>query len=194
MGYNLNFENRSMFKYRFKRDPKIWKISEVHDLWIKAKLRSSKRQNSFSEYLNWIVLNTKSNDSNFGRKNWKIFYSSERYFLIHVDKVYGLSYSMDRIELKDRNSKIDSIINVEETIEMGKKLKLLHNMISNLDYKVKIHLDRLICNKVSSSRDVFRSNDESKFIRISGKTYLYKLERNSRIECEIMEDKIIEFV
>jgi hypothetical protein len=49
MGYNsLNYlrfwGNSDLFKIKFKREPKVWTIDDVHELYLKALERHLKRQ------------------------------------------------------------------------------------------------------------------------------------------------------
>ncbi len=195
MGWrNLNFEYFSLFKSKFGREPKVWTISEIHDLWMRSKSRSSKKRKEFMDYLHWVVENAKPND---GRK-WKIFYSDTSFYLIEKNDVrYSkdqptLSYGIGHIK-SDRNSKIDSIITSSDTIEIGKKLKSLENKTSHLDWKVKSHLDRIIGTKMPRRSGLY--GDEDKFIRINNRLYLYKFTirtGESKIITEIKENEIIE--
>lgn len=195
MGWrNLNFEYFNLFKSEFGREPKIWTISEIHDLWMRSKFRSSKKRKEFMDYLYWVVENIKPND---GRK-WKLFYSDTSFYLIEkTDVRYSkdqptLSYGIGHIK-SDRNSKIDSIITSSDTIEIGKKLKSLENKTSHLDWKVKSHLDRIIGTKMPRISGIY--GDEDKFIRINNRLYLYRFTirtGESKIITEIKENEIIE--
>jgi hypothetical protein len=200
MGWrNLNFEYFSLFKSRFGREPRVWTVSEIHDLWMRSKSRSIKKRKEFTDYLHWIVENVKPNDG----KMWKLFYSDTSFYLIEKinprDRVYEhyedqspISFGIGHIK-SDRNSKIDSIIKYSSTIEIGKKLKSLENKTSHLDWKVKSHLDRIIGTKIPRMSGIY--GDMDRFIRINNRLYLYKFTirtGESKIITEIKENEIIE--
>jgi hypothetical protein len=63
MGYNkLNYqrflENSSFFKIKFKREPKVWTIGEVHDLYLRTLERHNIRLNKLIEVRDRIVNET----------------------------------------------------------------------------------------------------------------------------------------
>jgi hypothetical protein len=178
-----------MFEYRFKRKPKVWTVHEVHNLWMRAKSRNSKRRKEFDRYLNWITTNVKPNNG----KNWIIYYSDTSFYELENHYKYGLTHRTGYSK-NDRNSKIDSIITQSETIEIGKKLKYLERLISRAGSVVKSHLDRLI----EKEKDVKKLREKSWghgvkdiFIRIDDRVYLYRLEGHSNIVMEIKENEII---
>ena len=156
----LNFEEGNLFKYRFKRRPKKWTIPIIHELWIRAKIRSQKRQKDLTNFLNWIVVNIKPNDG----RSWIIFYDDNKFYHLEKTNHLGVSYRIG-YSGKDRESKINSIIVHSDTIELGKRIRQLERMTSHLDYRVKTHLDRLIYNKIPKNE--YRWNDRNEFIRIN---------------------------
>lgn len=185
---SLNCEDKDLFEYRFKRSPKKWTIPMVHDLWMKTKIRSKKKQKDLTDFLNWIVANIKPNDG----RSWIVFFDDNKFYHLEKTNHLGVSYRIGHCN-KDRESKINSIIIYSDTIEIGKQLRHLERMTSHLDYRVKTYLDKLIYSKIPRNNQY---HDMSKFIRINGRLYLYNYTirtNESKIVTEILDDKIIDF-
>lgn len=60
----VNFYNKEMFKWKYKRDPKEWTIEQVHALWRKAYKRNAERRTNLNKFIDTIPEKIQPNSKN----------------------------------------------------------------------------------------------------------------------------------
>jgi hypothetical protein len=185
-----NFHHPDFFISKFGRDPKVWTISQVHDLWIEAKRRNSSRYKAISDHLKYIKENLEPTSDG----EWRVYFyqgGALRGYKIRDDRG-GLSYSI--IDPKvDRRYKIDTIIG--DAFEMGTKMHYLTSLTSRLEYDVFEILSSMIHEAVFSKmylKPHYTRMDFKKVIRISGRTYLFDATSDRAKMEEIKESEIVQ--
>ncbi len=183
----INFQSSDMFKYKFKRDPKVWSIEELHSLWIKSKLRANKRNDYF-----WKLI-IEAGESLSGDNNEKSIY----YYHLNKDgskslrryKIYftsrwggsgGFSYSQDSVSFTNRDEKLDFWIANEGTFELGQKIyeaqKFNSWKFEQIVYTVLVDEINKILNK--KYRDLKTYPPKSFTIKIGGIEYIISTSDN----------------
>ena len=186
-----NFYNKEFFKMRFGRDPKMWTIKELHDLWLKAKDRNDKRYQDISDHLSYIRDTFQKN----GNGEWIVYFMDgdkvRGYSIRELDYSGQLAYSLHDPKM-DRGLKIDLIIG--DGFELGEKLHYLIGLTSRNEYIVFHHLSKMIYDEVFKNMYLTPFcgvREFKKVIRISGRTYLFDATSSTiKIE-EIKEEDIV---
>lgn len=136
-----NYRNPEYFKYKYKRDPKMWTIEQLHDIWIRLSERSEKRRQKLLEYQDEIIKQITPNDRGerliYFEANGRIF--KYRFTRSRDVDSYGVSkdildFSKDPVQA--RNEKIEFILNNEKVFEMGEKYRQLEKMLSYIHYNI----------------------------------------------------------
>ncbi len=187
-----NFYNSEFFKMKFGRDPKIWTIKDLHDLWLKLKDRNNKRYQDISDHLNHIRDTFHKN----GNGEWIVYFMDgdkvRGYSIRELDYSGQLSYSIHDPKI-GRELKINLITG--DGFVLGERLHYLIGLTSKFEYIVFHHLSKMIYDEVFKNIHLtpFCGRHEfKKVIRISGKTYIFDATSDiSKIE-EIKEEDIIE--
>lgn len=187
-----NFYNSEFFKMKFGRDPKIWTIKELHDLWLKLKDRNDKRYQYISDHLDYIRDTFQKN----GNGEWIVYYMAgdkvRGYSIRELDHSRKLSYSIHDPKI-DRELKINLITG--DGFVLGERLHYLIGLTSRFEYIVFYHLSKMIYDEVFKNMHLtpFCGRREfKKVIRISGKTYIFDATSDiSKID-EIKEEDIVE--
>lgn len=184
-----NFYNAEFFKMRFGRDPKMWTISQVHDLWLLAKERNEKRYKDISDHLNHIRDTCQKN----GDGEWIVYFEQEgnvRGYSIRELESGHLAYSLFDPKM-GRELKINLI--TREGFVLGERLNYLVNLTSRFEYVIFEHLSRMIQEKLFKDLYLvpYNLNNFRKVIRISGKTYLFDGRKDRSEMLEIREEDIV---
>jgi len=131
MGYNhLNYQrfwgNSDLFKMRFKREPKVWTIDEVHELYLKVFERHSKRQKLVIDCIDRIV----SEVQEFEKDKRKVYFNQEsKIYQRELSKnseydSWGIR-SADLVKfntektINNRNEKLEFLLSNEKAFELG---------------------------------------------------------------------------
>ena len=145
MFYNrprVNFQEKELFFYRFKREPKTWSLEEIQDLWDRSRERGKKRQSLISKVYDKII-NEIPKDKN-GRK--VVYYTENdkvyKYEFSYTHEFKSWGYSTGRVEFsKDktaaRDEKIEFILSNDRAFELGKEFRDIQKFRTKLEYKVK---------------------------------------------------------
>jgi len=120
---NFLWNNKSYFEHKFKRNPKVWTIEEVHDLWKRACARSNSRWKIISDYTKEIVKHIPKND----RGEYVVYFKHDKSpklmqykFSYNRDwKSYGVS--TDTVSFSNREEKLEFFTANELAFEMGQK-------------------------------------------------------------------------
>lgn len=133
----VNFRNKELFRYKFKRDPKTWTLDEIHALWIKACERHEIRRQQIIDYTNQIVSEIPKNDKN---EHIIYFYKGKDIYQYNFSyykgwNSYGVSSNL--INLKTRDEKLSFILSNDKAFEMGQKYNELVYMRTYQQNKIK---------------------------------------------------------
>jgi hypothetical protein len=178
MSYNsynsLNFQkffgNSEFFKLKFKREPKVWTIEGVHDLYLKALDRHNKRLKLWIDCVNRIVNETHE----FEKDKRKIFFTKD-------GKIYqrvlnkNLEYnswgvcSPDLVKFSsnstivDRNEKLEFLLSNEKAFELGELYESLQGNTRHLHLRVKQVLSEMVQDKL---REKFKNTESPNMLTI----------------------------
>lgn len=122
----INFRNPDYFRSKFKREPKLWSIEDLHALWIKTSERNNKRQSIYWELIR------QAGETLPGDKYHKTVYYYHtnkdgkeilRKFDIRFNQdYYGWSIGHDTAKLENREDKLNYWIADETNFEFGRKI------------------------------------------------------------------------
>jgi len=144
MFYNrpkINFQEKELFKYRFKRDPKIWTLEQIQILWTKTIERNSERQKLVSNVYDKII-----NDIPENSMGYKVIYYHDgedvmKYEFGFNHQFKSWSYSYSRVEFskdksKARDEKIELLLSNDRAFELGKEWKDIQKYRSKYHFRV----------------------------------------------------------
>jgi hypothetical protein len=147
--YNVNFQNSELFRYKFKREPKVWKISDVYNLWKQANVRAQKRMQTRQDYIDFLTKKIEPNKQG----EIIIYYYSEKsnestdvsYYKFTKSyhwEGYGCSHNV--LELKSRKEVLDYLLNNDKAFEIGQEYHKLDRLTSRSHYKIWAILSRMV--------------------------------------------------
>jgi hypothetical protein len=156
MGYNsLNYQrfwrNSDLFKMKFKREPKVWTIDDIHELYLKAFERHSKKQKLVIDCVDRIV----SEVQEFEKGKRKIYFTKEGKFYqrelsYHSEyDSWGVgSYDLVKFSsnstLVDRNEKLEFLLSNEKAFELGELYQSLQGNTKHLHLHVREVLSEMV--------------------------------------------------
>lgn len=176
MGYNhLNYQrfwgNSDLFKMRFKREPKVWTIDEVHELYLKSFERHSKRQKLVIDCVDRIV----SEVQEFEKGKRKVYFTKEgKFYQRELSKnseydSWGIR-SADLVKfssnstLVDRNEKLEFLLSNEKAFELGELYQSLQGNTKHLHLHVREILSEMIQDKL---RFIYKEKEAPRISTIS---------------------------
>jgi len=180
---NFLWNNKSYFEHKFKRNPKVWTIEEVHDLWKRACARSNSRWKIISDYTKEIVKHIPKND----RGEYVVYFKHDKSpklmqykFSYNRDwKSYGVS--TDTVSFSNREEKLEFFTANELAFEMGQKYYELKKLSSDMNYKVRHFMWELIEAKLQKHfKDLDVMPPEIFIIDIADKKYYVELDTQHR--------------
>lgn len=133
----LNYKRAEYFKIRYKRDPKVWTIEDIHALWLKAKYRSDSRRKVTYDFIeNKIVKDIPANEIG---QHIIYFYIGD-----HITSCYfefnkewkSYSSSTRTVELKTRDEKLTFILANEKAFDYGAKYQELKKLETDLHWRI----------------------------------------------------------
>ena len=187
----INFYGDSIFKYKYKRNPKYWTIDELHDLYLRSLDRHYKRRLEQSKCTNEIVKNIPISDTKYINQKSHFVYAITNkgeiltYSFSYYDnlKNYGVSknileFSKDIVQ--GRLEKINFMTSNDIAFELGQKYYEIEKLQSSLHYKVKQVLWDVVENKL---RKYFKDSNtypsDIFIMKISNKKYYVYLDEKS---------------
>jgi hypothetical protein len=145
MFYNrpkVNFQEKELFKFKFKRDPRYWSLEQIQELWIKSEKRTKERQKLISEVYDKIIKEIKKDKNGnkmvYLEKGDKLYKYEFRY--TSQFKSWGYSsnqVTFDKDKAKARDEKIDLLFSNERAFELGKEWSDILKFRSKLNFIVK---------------------------------------------------------
>jgi hypothetical protein len=189
----FNWEKADSFEWKFKRKPKLRTISEVHDLYLRAMERSTKKSNEIMDCVNEIVRDIPPTAPYNGRYNDSYityFYSDDilyQYKMTYEESYgcYGTSY--DRVKFDEgsveeiRDKKIHFILNNLRALELGEKYHRLSAANKYLNYNVREAFEKMIIETLEKKFKDVRAIDLPKAIPVlvGGKKYVFTVDPQS---------------
>lgn len=189
----FNWQRADSFEWKFKRQPKLRTISEVHDLYLRAMDRSSKKYKEVSDCIDEIVREippTPSNNGRYSDKYITYFYSDD--ILYQYSMSYETSYgsygtSYDRVNFDEgsveeiRDKKIHFILNNQKALELGEKYKRLTAANKHFHYIVREAFETMLIGVLEKKFKDIKSFNMSKAIPVvvDGKRYVFAVDPQS---------------
>lgn len=188
-----HFTEPEMFKYKFNRYPKVWSIEQVHNLYVRAMLRSKKIHDELIDSIHEIArviplsvdgYNKKCHITYFYRKD--VLYQYEMSYMKEYDS-YGttsnkVNFNEGNLE-NIRERKINFILNNEngKAFELGEKYDRLSHRSRNFHFNVKEVLVEMIRNELQKKYKAVKIFDIPKVIPVSinDRTYIFTLDRQA---------------
>jgi hypothetical protein len=121
----LNFKQKELFEWKYKRQTKMWSIEQIHDLYLRALERHSIRQKKLSDVIDRIISETPE----FEKCRRKVFFTldgkvHERDF--HYWSQYDSWGSSTKLvefrtekTVDNRNEKLEFILSNDKQFELG---------------------------------------------------------------------------
>ena len=188
-----HFTEPEMFRYKFRRDPKVWSIEKVHNLYVRALVRSKKMHEELIDSIHEIArviplsvdgYNKKCHITYFYRED--VLYQYEMSYMKEYDS-YGTS--SNRVNFNEgnleniRERKINFILNNEngKAFELGEKYDRLSHRSKNFHFNVKEVLVEMIRDELQKKYKAVKIFDIPKIIPVSinDRTYIFTLDRQS---------------
>jgi hypothetical protein len=173
MSYNERFwgNNTDLFRFKFKREPKVWSIEKIHDLYLMALDRHNKRLDLWIDCVNRVVNET----NEFEKDKRKIFFSKDgKIYQRVLSRYYEYdSWGVGSPELVkfsssstlvDRNEKLEFLLSNEKAFELGELYESLQGNTKHLHLYVKQILSEMVQNKL---REKFKNIDSPEMLTIS---------------------------
>lgn len=180
----LNQEN-IYYEIKFGRKPKQWTIEMVHDLWIRAKIRSDKKRQDVIDCIDEIIKTVKPLDKNYrGDDEYRVFYTSGKntcYYTVSKSRLGGYGYSNDILKFKNRDDKLSFLLSNKNAFELGQKFHELTKLCSYQHGRVaRILSDMLNTYLRNNFKDygnevmTIKISDKSYYIKADSSNYPYK--------------------
>ena len=172
-----NFLFPEAFEHKFKRKPKEWSLEQLHDLYLRAKVRAEKRASHTQSIMDMIDKEIPK----FDRKSQVYFYqtSNDTTYLRQYEFTWKCrydkytSYSLNDPKLKSREERLDFVLSNSRAFELGQEFyesKRLEDMAWRTMWKAKDIFWKVLENKI---RDLYEGKvvKETLIVEISGYKY-----------------------
>lgn len=184
------------YRDNFGRDPKQWTIESLHDLWVRAKKRSDRRNKDIWKYVKRIAETIPATDGQhivYFRQ-----YGGVRAYIIQWDNSYKTHTlrTVNISEFKTRDERINFYISTDLNFEMGEELYRLNKLESKLHWVVfNVFWEKL----EERLKEIYKDKrpNESFPIQISDKKYIinskekYGSYKQFEFKCELNDDVLI---
>jgi hypothetical protein len=166
MRYNDNLErphismNDPFFKYKFQREPRVWSLEEVQDLYDKLLERNKPFIEKSRKIVNRIMKEVDI-DSNTESSRTLYYYDDDEIYTITFKKDlnWGYSYTHNgKLDLKTREKTLDFLIDFDKKLELGNLFIENKRLISNLPNRVKEILHNMMNKKLLEYYEDFKDN------------------------------------
>jgi len=175
-----------LFNFRFKRDPKIWSVEQVQDLWIRSKERARKRSLISSKVYDEIISEIPKND-----KGCKLVYFSEDDTLYQYSFSWSTSfkswgYSWNQVRFSDnktisRDEKIDFILSNKKAFELGEK----YRASKKLECKLQRRVLSIMCDMIEDKlKEVYKDKHPPNItkVKVGDKEYYFAVDEQNRYD------------
>jgi hypothetical protein len=189
MFYNrpkVNFQEKELFKYKFKRDPRYWSLEQIHELWIKSEKRAKERQKLISEVYDKIIKEIKKDKNGnkvvYLEKGDKLYKYEFRYN--SQFKSWGYSsnqVTFDKDKAKARDEKIDLLLSNEIAFELGKEWSDIQKFRSKFHFRVKNIFISIIEEKLKKEYKDKLPPDIT-IVKVGSKKYYFAVDEQHRYD------------
>jgi len=174
---HVNFLFPEVFEYKFKRKPKEWSLEQLHDLYLRSKLRAEKRWNHTLSIMDKIDKEI----TKFDNKSQVYFYqtTNDTTYLRQYEFTWKgrydkyTSYSLNDPKLKTREERIDFALSNTRSFELGQEFyesKRLEDMAWKSMWRVKHILWQVMEKKLRTIHEGVAVK-ETLLVEISGHKY-----------------------
>jgi hypothetical protein len=179
-----------MFKYKFGRTPKVWTISQVHDLYIRAVERSERMRKETVAVI-YEIVNEIPKSKLYGKDcHITYFYINKTLYQYEMDYMkqydsYGTS--SNQVNFREgglenvRENKLHFLLNNTRAIELGEKYHELSNRCKHYEYRIKSILLEMIQDKLVEHFKTVRFFDIPNVIEvdIDERKYIFTMDDTS---------------
>lgn len=176
MGYNhLNYQrfwgNSDFFKMKFKREPKVWTIESIHDIYLKVLERHRIRQQLVIDCVDRIV----NEVHEFEKDKRKVYFTKDgRFYQRELNKSYDFNswgicspdlvkFNSDKT-IHNRNEKLEFLLSNEKAFELGELYESLQGNTRHYHLRVKEILSEMIQDKL---RKIYKELESPRILTVS---------------------------
>lgn len=181
--YIRNDYDAQDFKFRFKREPRIKTLEQVHDLWLRSCERAYERKKPYIKIFDTIIKEIP--DVN-GYK--KVYYSEEgklyEYSFSYTSQFdsYGYSTSLvnfNKSKEENREEKINFILSNQKAFELGEKFNESTKLICHKQNRLRSILFEMVEEKLKALYKKSCFAPEITTVKIKDKEYYMELDKDS---------------
>jgi hypothetical protein len=172
----LNFRNKELFEWKYKRQPKVWSIDQVHNLYLKTLERHNIRLRRLIDVRDRIINEVEE----FERSKRKVYFTEDG--VIHQrDFHYWVEYnswgsSTNIVKFNNdnnvinRNEKLEFLLSNDKQFELGELYEKMRGVTRHLHLYIWGILSEMVEEKL---RVEFKGEDSPEIltIDISGHKY-----------------------
>lgn len=198
---SLMFHGPFLDRYieKYGRKPKEWTIESLHDLWLRVKARSDKRNSESWDFINKVKDQIEPTHKAYrGRGDeYRIYFKQGdtiRYYSLTYDmSLDSWTRGIDNVKFSTREEKLDFFLATEKEFELGEEQRRLVRLESSLHYVVFEVMWELVENNL---REKFKNTrpENSFVIQIADKKYIVSTEdrygsyKKFKLQSELKED------
>jgi hypothetical protein len=182
----INFQEKELFQYRFKRKPKVWSLEEIQELWERSLVRYKERQSMINKVYDKII-----DEIPEDKNRRKVIYYTEnkkvyKYEFSHIHGYKSWSYSLDSVQFskeksKSRDEKIEFILSNNRAFELGQEFRDIQKFRPKLQYRVSQIFIREVENKL---KEVYKDKypPDITVVKIGSKKYYFAVDDQHRYD------------
>lgn len=184
----FNSRNESdlmMFGFKFNREPKIWTIEEVHDLWIRSCERAVKRGKESTKVYNEVI-NEIPKIGNYKKIYYTIDGKVYEYSFSWSSSFKSYGYSSNQVRFSEnkviaRGEKIDFILSNEKAFELGERYRKAKKLECSVQRRVKSIMCEMVCDKL---KEVYKDKfpPDITQVNIGDKKYYFAVDDQNRYD------------
>ena len=174
MGYNTYQRfcgDSDLFRMKFKREPKVWTIDKVHELYLKVLNRHLIRQKLVIDCINRVANEVQE----FEKDKRKIYFNREgKIYQRELSKNYEydswgirsaepVKFNTDKT-IHNRNEKLEFLLSNEKAFELGELYESLQGNTKHYHLRVKEILSEMIENKL---RTIYKDKESPRILTVS---------------------------
>lgn len=172
----LNFKQKELFEWKYKRQPKVWSIEQVHNLYLKTLERHNIRQKKLLDVRDRIVSEVEEFEKGkrkvYFTKDDKIYQREFNYYLEYDS--WGTSWDVLKFTsdktISNRDQKLEFLLSNDKQFELGELYESLKGDTKCLHHHIWHVLSEMVEEKL---RVEFKGKDSPEIltIDISGHKY-----------------------
>jgi len=175
-----------LFGFKFNREPKIWSIEQVEDLWIRSCERAKKRSLLSRKVYDRIINEIPKND-----KGQKLVYFKEKgiiyqYAFTWTQSFNSWGYSWNQVRFSDnkgkaRDEKIDFILSNDKSFELGEEYRSTKKMECKLQRRVLSIMCEMVEDKL---KDIYKGKypPDITQVKIGDNKYYFEVDSEHRYD------------